>query len=711
MQEGIVMRARLPAKGCCMQQAYAHGGWAQAMTSGRTGDSRITRAAAFARRPAGSGAGRRPSSSAARDGHRAGQRSPRGTSARRASPRGGSSASVSRPAGRERVLALDGIRALAILAIIIYHAHARWLPAGFLGVTVFFVISGYLVTSGLIRELERSGTIDFKNLFVRRLRRLFPTMLVVVLVIALLTAVFAPELLRKMRPDVLPSLLFFDNWWYIIRKLSYFEAAGAPSPLTHFWYLGVIGQFYIVWPFVIMLLDRVCPTKTAMRRVVAALGIISSLMMVIMFDPNADPSRVYYGTDTRLGELMVGSWLAFVCPLGGYEIPQKERLGIHADLWVELIGVGALVLLFVFCRVLNGYSKFLFRGGYLLIAMLTGLLLASVVGQRGYLGKALGVAPLKVVGDRSYQLYLWHYPLLLMMNPATRTVDVPWWGWVLEFALIIVISEVSYRAVERTTASGQIGEFFRGVRSGEISISGLFEDWRVPLRIASGLVALSVLLMLVGPFWSKSQAGQQGNAGDQATVEAGVTVHPTIPPLEDGSPVTDLNILLIGDSVAEGCEVEFYQRVPNGHLDAVINRQLSAGPELYQQNESEGNGGDIVVFALGTNGVATEKLVRANIEAVGDKPVFLVNIRTPEQLQDINNDLYAEIVPQYPNAHLIDWYSESANHSDWFWDDGTHPRPEGSAEYINMIVREVSNVVYGQDAGNQGSGEGDSHQT
>ncbi len=239
---------------------------------------------------------------------------------------------VSQPSTkRPRIDALDGLRVLAIIAILIYHANVEWLPGGFIGVTMFFVLTGYLITSGLTHELKDTGRVNIWKFYCKRIRRLWPTMVITVVGTAVVCAVFAPHLLDKMRPDVLPSLLFFDNWWYIFNEQSYFAAAGQPSPLTHFWYLGVVGQFYLVWP---LLMLGVWKAAGAMkmrrpRRLLAVLAFVllvaSTALMVLLIPEDGDVSRVYYGTDTRCAELMVGALASLVIP------PVKRRIGMAAS--------------------------------------------------------------------------------------------------------------------------------------------------------------------------------------------------------------------------------------------------------------------------------------------------------------------------------------------------------------------------------------------
>ena len=208
--------------------------------------------------------------------------------------------------------ALDGLRTLAVVAVVLYHLNLTWAQGGLLGVTIFFVLSGYLITRLLLNEVAKTGRIDLKSFWIRRIRRLFPAVVTVVVVTCALCTIFNHVMLTKMRPDILPSLLFFNNWWQIAQDISYFNALGDPSPLTHFWSLAIEEQFYLIWPPLLFAMVSMHISKPNTRRVVLGLAAVSALAMMVLYNPAADPSRVYYGTDTRVFSLLLGAWMAFI---------------------------------------------------------------------------------------------------------------------------------------------------------------------------------------------------------------------------------------------------------------------------------------------------------------------------------------------------------------------------------------------------------------
>ncbi len=599
-----------------------------------------------------------------------------------------------------KVAALEGLRVLSIAAIVVYHANPSWLPGGYLGVSVFFVLTGYLTTLSVEREIGRSGHLDYVGFVLRRARRLLPTMLAVVGVTAVLCALFSSSLLPKVKSDAIPALLFFENIYYLVRNVSYFAAAGLPSPLTHFWYLGVTMQFYLVWPLVLVALSRVLKRRRDACVAVAVLAVASSALMALLYDPLEDTARIYYGPDTRAAELLVGALCALLTRGRGWRLslpgrdedPRRELPGWAYD----VAGLVALALIATMMVTLNGYSDFAYRGGILLTSVLAAVVIGVVSRPRqGPLSRALGARPLAAAGSLSFAAYLWHYPLLLVMNPATRTTELAWWGWVLEIALIVAVSWVSWLIFERG--------------AGRALVLGQTR----PALALEALGVIAVLVLLVSPI-SAQETGvpvseQQGQGAEQAfdadtegydlsgTYLAGTafesavsTINSLSYEVDADTGATDASVLLIGDSVAAGAVTEFQSIFPNGWIDADVGRQLTAGIDVLNSHLEAGHDPDAVVWALGNNGVAREEQVRELVEACGERMVYLVTARVPMALQDLNNQLFYQMADEYDNVEVIDWYAESTGHDEYFWDDGTHLRPEGAEAYVMMLRRAIT---------------------
>ncbi|HAM08588.1 MAG TPA: acetyltransferase, partial [Collinsella sp.] len=399
--------------------------------------------------------------------------------------------------------ALDGLRTLAVVAVVLYHLNLTWAQGGLLGVTIFFVLSGYLITRLLINEIAKTGRIDLKSFWIRRIRRLFPAVVTVVVVTCALCTVFNHVMLTKMRPDILPSLLFFNNWWQIMQDVSYFNALGDPSPLTHFWSLAIEEQFYLIWPPLLLAMVSVHMSKPNTRRVVLGLAAVSAVAMMVLYNPATDPSRVYYGTDTRVFSLLLGAWMAFIPDRDLAPARLVRHLGLDrlagagkhdksksdtaeaattkpsklARFWsspasIDLMGVVGLVGLAAMVALTNGYTAFQYRGGTLLCSILTLMVIAACVQPQGMVARALAAEPLVWIGKRSYSIYLWHYPLLLLMNPVANINDTPWWHYILQVLLVVAVAECSYRFIETPFRKGAFGRTVSELRDGTTTPAG-----------------------------------------------------------------------------------------------------------------------------------------------------------------------------------------------------------------------------------------------
>lgn len=608
--------------------------------------------------------------------------------------------------------ALDGLRALAVVAVLIYHMNASWLPGGLLGVTMFFVLSGYLITGLLIKEWGETRTINLPQFWLRRVRRLLPAVAFLLLVIAALTALIAPDILTKLRRDLAPALLFVTNWWYIFQDVSYFEAMGAPSPVTHFWSLAIEEQFYLIWPPLLLLLFRKRVKRPNIQRGLLVAAAVSAVMMAVLYDPAGDPSRAYYGTDTRAFSLIIGSWMAFVFPSARMMGRGRRGLTEQQRRLVGWLGFAALAGILLMMWLANGYSPFLYYGGTLLLSLLTGVLMLSVIDPCNPLARFFSLKPIVWTGKLSYSIYLWHYPLLLLMNPRNFTGDVAWYMYVLQVVVIFAASAVSYYLVETPIRHGLIGSVVKEIRSGGLTVAEAARRNVVPLAVGGVLAVAAILGLALTPATETqantrlTEATQGPAAGEDASkgegAEGAENAENATPPAETladtpgetpAEKAVNTNFLLVGDSVTvalsdNGGYGYFGGAFPRATLDAAINRQLSAAKDIYLAHVDAGWNGPVVIFEVGTNGVATADQVSELLDTVpADKHVFLVNVRTPAPMQDINNDLFTQAAAERDNVSVIDWYSTSAGHDEYFDGDGTHLTGQAGCEaYVAMLT-------------------------
>lgn len=620
------------------------------------------------------------------------------------------------------IASLDGLRALAVIAVIAYHLNIHAAQGGLLGVTVFFVLSGYLITGLLAEEYCSTGSINLTQFWLRRVRRLFPAIVLVIVVVAAVCVLFNHQLLTKMRPDIIPSLFWFENWWYIFRGLSYFDALGDPSPLTHFWSLAIEEQFYVVWPLFLLLLFKLGGGSKIIRRICLILAALSAILMAFLFVPGADPTRVYYGTDTRAFSLLIGAWLSFVWP--GQRMTEQNTRNMPAGLITALDGLGivALIGIIVMMVLVDGFSAFMYRGGILLCSILTAIVIATLVHPRCKLARFMGFAPFVWVGKRSYGMYLWHYPIILLLKPLNDVQDgYSWWLMLVAVILIVLISDLSYRFIENPIRHGAIGKALARMREEGFHLGDYVRmRFIIPAVVGIAVLGIAAVGCVVVPdayFVPKSAINSTGVAVDQARDIEAESQSPAF--VRTGFLLSDMedylnrkgdamkkkqeeqNVLsrerklrdpvLIGDSVPGDSERQFKARFPRGLIDAFVSRRFSQAVNVYQGYAKQGVIHDVVVFANFSNYPLEGRELDEMYSVVGaDKEIFLVTAEMDENYEEEVNNLLVSFADRYDNVHIIDWHATVQDHmKEWLWDDKTHLRPEGAEAYEQLIYDSV----------------------
>lgn len=609
---------------------------------------------------------------------------------------------------RRYITGLDGIRAIAVIMVLAYHLKLALFKSGFLGVTVFFVLSGYLITGILISEVEEEGTIDLKNFWLRRIRRLVPAVMSMAVVIIFVSAVVNRIIFTKGCKDFLASVLGFNNWWQIFNKVSYFEAAGVPSPFTHCWSLAIETQFYLIYPLILLGIYKLVKSREEGRAkrgllfagVTLLLALISVILMIVLFDPQQDASRVYYGTDTRAFSLLFGALLAI---LWEYRMVPR-RLSASVNM---VLGSVSFAVLLVMTIAINGSSNFWYRGGQFFGTILTVLMVYAVSGRKTWLSRFLSNPVLKWIGDRSYSIYLWHYPIILLIS---KGIKASWWITLIEIVLSVVLAELSYRFIETPIRHGIIGEYLNILRSRPKSRQEKKRQVQVArrsLKVMAGTFVLTVSLILCMIFVPKknaldtlqkreSKAKETGKMTEEQLAKQkanGSESEDTIctTDLTDDEILEGLNLLLIGDSIAVDVTDDFYEMFPNSVSDTKIGRITSLGKQVLDsyidEKKWEGEG---VIFASLSNSP-----INGELEAIREKigknmPLFLTTVRIPhDTFEEESNSKIKKFVEENDHTYLIDWYAASEGHDEYFDADDTHLLSAGAKAYAKCIKEAV----------------------
>ncbi|MGO4106203.1 acyltransferase family protein [Paenibacillus sp. YAF4_2] len=352
---------------------------------------------------------------------------------------------------------IDGLRALSVLAVIAYHLNMKWAQGGLIGVAIFFVISGYLITDQILIQKQRHGKLNLKDFWIRRARRLLPAMFCMLLFVAIWLLFLNPNRLLHLQGDYLSSLFYVNNWWLIFHQVSYFESFGPPSPIGHLWSLSIEEQFYLLWPLLLLLTHR----RGKLFLFILVGAIASAAAMLFLYEPGADPSRVYYGTDTRMFGLLIGAALAVVWP--SHKL--KQAVSRSARYSMNIIGAAGLLALIYMMYSMNEYDAWLYRGGFLLLSVITAVVIAVLAHPASRLGEIMGFRPLKWIGVRSYSLYIWHYPVIVLTSPANQASAPNVSLVVMQVAASFVLAALSYKFIEEPLRRGSIREISRKLLS------------------------------------------------------------------------------------------------------------------------------------------------------------------------------------------------------------------------------------------------------
>jgi peptidoglycan/LPS O-acetylase OafA/YrhL/lysophospholipase L1-like esterase len=592
-----------------------------------------------------------------------------------------------------RIDGLDGLRGLAVTAVVAFHLWPRRVPGGFLGVDVFFVISGFLITTLLVREGKETGQVDLLAFWRRRARRLLPALLVVVPLSVLAAAQVNDDLLVGIDRQTIGALTFSSNWLEIGAGANYFDAT-TPKLFGTFWSLGVEEQFYLLWPVVLVALVIGVRSARNCMRAAAGLAVASAGLMAILYRPGANPTRVYHGTDTHLFGLMIGAAVAFAFA-GDVGVVAQRRWG-RLRLWVGWL---ALVLLVAMVLTVDGGSAFPYRGGIALASLLTAVMVASLPGRASAFTSVHRWPPLAWVGERSYGIYLWHWPVILLVAelrpPVAPDADVPVSTAVAALAVTLALAEASHRWIEMPIR-----------RHGLEPVREVFRDRGLVTAGVGTVVFLAGMAIATSPGKSAAQlsveageqaiaARQQGppaSTGPAGSGAADALVWPDTLPVPAGD-----QIIGFGDSVLSGAAPAIYQRFPGAVVDAEPNRQWRDAPAIVARAIEDGTARPVVVLNFGTNAGLESAGSRAGLESVlatlgPDRRVVLVNTVGVSDWVPSTNATLAALSAAHPNTIVADWHAVVAADPSLLHSDRTHPNMRGIRAYADLLARTLDEL-------------------
>ncbi|SCX70107.1 acyltransferase family protein [Lysinibacillus fusiformis] len=613
---------------------------------------------------------------------------------------------------------LDGIRALAVLAVIAYHFNFSWARGGFLGVDIFFVLSGYLITSTMLPLKGNQLTVSLKKFWIGRFRRLLPAAYVMIITSFVWAMLFHKELLHTLRGDALSSIFYSSNWWFIFHKLSYFDSFGSPSPLKNLWSLAIEEQFYVIWPLLLMIGLYVVKKQSKLAKIVFIGAICSALLMAILYHPGADPSRVYYGTDTRCFELLIGCWLALIWPMKRLS---SQKLSINHMKKLNSISFISFTIFLVSIMYVDEFQTFLYRGGMFLFCLNAAVLIACVCHPVSILGRILAWKPLCWIGSRSYGIYLWHYPVMVLGTPIHEIGNPSYWRIALQLVLIVTIAECSYRFIEMPIRKEGFWAYYRKYfvfnkkKWGSLTFSRKVSTVMAPLFL---LVFFTGITGVVGEGQQSSKDSYPTAIkinGDEPTAnpikEPDKTTDNPSPSKEEEVDVPDIetlkpeenetnvvpekedayqNILAIGDSVMIDIATSLHKVFPNITIDGKIGRQVSQAVKLAPNYASFNQSNNAIIIQLGTNGYFTNDQIDTLLAAFANADIYLVNTRVPRSWEGKVNASLLQKSEEHENITLIDWHAAALNHPEYFAPDGVHLEKKGVEVLTNLIQQSIN---------------------
>ena len=576
--------------------------------------------------------------------------------------------------GIQYIPAIDGLRAIAVIAVMLYHLGISWIPGGFLGVDLFFVISGYVITRLLLDSIQERGGLDLRDFYMARIRRLVPPLIFMIVVTSIVVGLWAPDTTKKFLTDAPFSLFGGMNWWLVFNHQDYFETSGRPPLLQHTWSLAVEAQFYLLWPLILLIVLKYLGKKVIPAAALTIAAISGVALMLVSFQLDAvsssKVSHVYFGTDTHSIGLFLGAALAVSW------IPQNFNLQVsrRAQDFIDGIGVFGFIGILATFLLIDETKPTLYKIAFPLAGLFGTAILISIVHPSSRFAPLLRTKVLLWIGERSYAIYLWHWVIFQISRPQVDLAGENWALFLLRILLVLAMADISLRLVELPIRSGAVAYWFGGMKYRTADIR---KRQKLMVALFTSLILLTSATVSVGAIIRTDKKNEELA---QLLKDAD---RPVLAPQTDA---TNPGLWVTGDSVILGIRHELEGSHPIALINARVGRQA---PELLEVMRHDGPlaPNSPVVFDLGNNNALTREQVIAIFEAVKAAPLrIVVNTAVPRPWRQANNDLINEIAGLYPNTIVIRWDQISEGHPEYFAPDGIHLVPAGARAYVVAIT-------------------------
>ena len=569
--------------------------------------------------------------------------------------------------------AIDGLRALAVFAVVLYHLGISWIPGGFLGVDLFFVISGYVITRLILDSIESANGLDIKKFYAARIRRLFPGLIALLIVTLVMIALFAPDAIRRFIKDVPYVLSGTNNWHLVALEQDYFQAIGRPPLLQHTWSLAVEFQFYLIWPIILFFIWRRFG-KRVIRRAALLIATFSGITL-FLFSLQADNatagriSHIYFGTDTHSLGLFLGSALAVSW------IPRNltPNISQRAQDFVDGIGVFGFIGLLCIFLFIDQENATLYQIAFPLAAIFGCATLVSIVHPASRFSPILSNKTFLWIGQRSYGIYLWHWVVFQVTRPGADLTGNLLALNVARVLVVLALADISLRAIEIPIRNGVVQNWFRGMK------------YRTKImQKRQRIFVASVTAIIVAISGSSVAVAWQR---DQSII---VEIKPELELPDTVMGVNKSGLWVTGDSVILGIRNKLAAQEEIALINARVGRQIQELIKEVEADKPRVGESNVVLNVGNNNSVSREDMVKL-MELLKDQPkVVVVNTSVPRTWRDGNNQIISEVVSRYPNAVLVDWASIAENHPEFFAPDGVHLIEAGSDVYVASILEALN---------------------